>query len=125
LRGRTADNYSPGREGVAQSPRQPDEKLVAHTIGAHLAYLEALITWERALHATSCDLCRPRNASMDDLARFAEQAEAEKERRRAAFRDLSTELGYVPIGEGTALPAEPLGCPCDPLDSTESGSSAS
>ena len=97
---------------MAQGRPQPNESLAIRAIAAHHSYLNALVAWEHALHAMECDLCRPRDASADDLVEIADQAEAEKERRRVAFRNLTAELGCIPRGEGIALPEQEHGCAC-------------
>ena len=101
-----------GDEDVAQGRPQSDDELAARTIAAHRSYLNALIVWERALHAIGCNLCQPPGLSSQELVEIAEHAEAEKERWRVAFRDLTAELGYVPRGEGIALPDQEHGCEC-------------
>ncbi|HEV7325562.1 MAG TPA: transcriptional repressor TraM [Bosea sp. (in: a-proteobacteria)] len=96
---------------MGYSRSSASEKLAIRTIAAHRAYLDALGAWERALHTISCERCRPQDVSTESLNRIAEQIEAEKECRRIAFRDLANELGYVPTGEGIALPEQEPGCP--------------
>ena len=97
---------------MAQSRPQSDDNLAVRAIEAHRSYLDALVAWERALHAIGCAFCRPPGTPPEELVEFAEQAEAEKERRRVAFRDLTAELGYIPRGEGIALPDQEQGCEC-------------
>lgn len=92
---------------VAPKPGSLEERAVA----AHRAYLDALVAWERTLHRMNCAICGPSDLSENGRAEVCDAAEAEKESRRIAFRDLCDELGFVPAGHDIALPAEdPSGC---------------
>jgi hypothetical protein len=97
---------------VAHNRPQSDEALRVCAVAAHRSYLDALVAWERALHAISCAVCRPLGASTENLIQIAEQAEVVKERRRIAFRDLTAVLRYIPTGEGSALPEQEPGYAC-------------
>ncbi len=88
----------------------PEESLEARTIAAHRAYVTALVAWERTVHRATCPVCRTERASSEQQQSLCDAAEAEKERCRAAFRDLCDELGFVPTGHGIALPAEDQSC---------------
>lgn len=91
-----------------------EEALEQRTIIAHRAYLGALIAWERTVHRMSCPICGPGALSEDERARSCEAAQAEKESRRVAFRDLCDELGFVPADPGISLPPKENTC-CDAL----------
>ncbi len=84
--------------------------LEARTIAAHRAYVTALAAWERIVHRATCSACRTEDVSPDEQQRQCDAAEAEKERCRAAFRNLCDELGFVPTGHGVALPPEDQSC---------------
>jgi hypothetical protein len=86
-----------------------DSALELEAVAAHRDYVEALASWERALHTASCPACRPEGTTEEEHLLRCASAEAEKERRRVVFRDLCDELGYVPDGHDVALP--PDGCP--------------
>ena len=102
---------------MAPGRPQSDDNLAVRAIAAHRSYLDALVAWERALHAIECDHCRPRGTPPEELIDIAGQAEAEKERWRVAFRDLTAELGYIPRGEGIALPDQEQEGDCPELAS--------
>ncbi|NGX98164.1 MAG: hypothetical protein CFE29_28575 [Bradyrhizobiaceae bacterium PARB1] len=84
--------------------------LEARTIAAHRAYVTALAAWERTVHLATCPACRSEHVSAEQQQRLCDAAEAEKERRRAAFRDLCDELGFVPTGHGIGLSVEGQSC---------------
>ena len=84
--------------------------LEARTIAAHRAYVTALVAWERTVHQATCPVCRSQQLSNEQQQRLCDAAEAEKERCRAAFRELCDQLGFVPTGHGIGLPAEGQSC---------------
>ena len=110
MRGRTADTLSSGENAVPGFREAQDGPLEARTIAAHRAYVTALAAWEWAVHRATCPICRSENVSTEQQQRLCDAAEAEKERCRAAFRDLCDELGFVPAGHGIGLPAEGRSC---------------
>ena len=84
--------------------------LEARTVAAHRAYVTALVAWERIARRATCPVCRTEDVSPEQQQRQCDAAEAEKERRRAAFRDLCDELGFVPTGHGIGLSVEGQSC---------------
>jgi hypothetical protein len=96
-------------KAVAPEPGSLEERAVA----AHRAYLMALVAWERTLHRMNCAICSPSDLCENERVQVCVAAEAEKESRRIAFRDLCDELGFVPAGHVIALPAEELSACCD------------
>lgn len=96
-----------------------EDALERRTIIAHRAYLEALIAWERTVHRMSCRICGP-GLSEDERAQNCAAAQAEKESRRVAFRNLCDELGFVPADPGMSLPPTENTC-CDVLADTRCG----
>jgi hypothetical protein len=90
--------------------------LETQAVAAHRAYVEALVAWERSIHRATCPICRPKGVSDAEQGRRCEVAEAEKERCRAAFRDLCDELGYVPTGYGVHMPPEDQSNFCQKCD---------
>ena len=107
MRGRTADISSPGKGcEVASAGNEHRKGLETQAIAAHRAYVDALVAWERTIHRATCPVCRPKGVSDEEQGRQCDIAEADKERCRAAFRDLCDELGYVPKGHGIGVPAE-------------------
>lgn len=94
---------------MARARKRRDSSLESQAIAAHRAYVEALASWERALHTANCPACSPEGTTEEERLLGCASARAEKERRRVVFRDLCDELGYVPAGHGVALP--PDGCP--------------
>lgn len=94
---------------AAPEPDSLEERAVA----AHRVYLDALMAWECTFHRMNCALCGPSDLSENERAEACDAAEAEKEARRIAFRDLCDELGYIPAGRDIALPAENTSNCCD------------
>lgn len=86
--------------------RQRDD-LEARAVGAHRAYVVALVALEDAIHRRSKAMAAADREAFDDGADFCHEAELRKEACRIAFRDLIDQLGYVPKGQGIALPSEP------------------
>ncbi|MBD3849127.1 hypothetical protein IED13_25795 [Bosea sp. SSUT16] len=84
--------------------------LETQAVAAHRAYLDALVSWDAALHMATCPICRPEGWSEAEGSRRCDTAEIEKERCRRLFRDLCDDLGYVPSGHGLALPDEKRSC---------------
>ncbi len=82
-----------------------ETSLVSRALTAHRAYIEALAALERAVHIANCPVCRPEGTTDREHALRRGSAEAEKERRRVLFRDLCDDLGYIPVGQGIALPS--------------------
>lgn len=91
---------------MAKAGERRDSALESQAVSAHRAYVEALASWERALHTASCPACWPEGTTEEEHLLRCASAEAEKERRRVIFRDLCDELGYLPDGHGVALPPE-------------------
>lgn len=108
---------SSGTVDVAPSRPQSDENRIDRAIAAHRSYLRASSRGSALFtqwNVTSAD-----RAAREDLVEIAGQAEAENERWRVTFRDLTAELGYIPRGEGIALPDQEQGCECpEPASAT-------
>lgn len=95
---------------MVRDTRRHQASLESKAVAAHRAYVEALATWEYALHLATCRICRPEGLSDDEHASRCGSAETKKEHLRVAFRDLCDELGYVPAGHGIALPDKDWPC---------------
>ena len=83
----------------------PSLSLEHRTVTAHWAYLDALVFLERVRHRAECATCA---AAARDETRGGETidgAERLKEACRLRFRDLLGELGYLPSGLSSTLPA--------------------
>lgn len=89
---------------MASGKERRDVSLESQAVAAHRAYVEALAEWERAFHEANCRAYETDGAGDRKRALRCASAEAEKERRRIVFRDLCDELGYLPAGQGVALP---------------------
>lgn len=88
--------------------------MVARAVVAHRAYIASLALWERAFHAASPPASATATISKDEHLSLCARAEAEKERKRIAFRDLCDALGYVPIDCAIAIPTRQCRSPGDP-----------
>ena len=106
LRGRTADTPSFAEEALGPSPELGLKDLEERTRKAHRDYLAALRYWEDVRRLASCT----RNVCADDPLNERQircnDAEARKERRRVAFRNLYDELGYLPARSKAVVRAE-------------------
>lgn len=76
-------------------PADKADALEVRTIAAHRAYIDALTAWERLVEASEAET---------GVERTCADAEARKEERRVAFRDLLDELGYLPSLNGPSIP---------------------
>lgn len=88
---------------------EPKDTLESRTVLAHRDYVEALAALERTVHLATCPTCRCPDVTVDEFQRRIDSAESDKERKRVVFRDLCDELGFVPEGNGIAVPS--VRCP--------------
>lgn len=77
-------------------PADKADALEVGTIAAHRAYIGALTAWERLVEANE-------TGTGAEYMRACADAEARKEERRVAFRDLLDELGYLPSLNGPSI----------------------
>ncbi|MDF2119218.1 hypothetical protein PY365_26985 [Roseiarcaceae bacterium H3SJ34-1] len=68
-----------------------------------------MAAFEKTVHLSTCPACRYPGVTIEESEQRIAAAENEKERKRVVFRDLCNELGYVPEGNGVAVPS--LRCP--------------
>jgi len=93
-------------EALGPSPELGLTDLEERTREAHRDYLEALRQWEDVRRLAICtrDICV--DDSLNERQIRCNDAEARKERRRIAFRNLCDELGYLPAGLKAEVCAE-------------------
>jgi hypothetical protein len=91
---------------LVPSPELGLTDLEERTREAHRDYLEALRQWEdvRRLLSGTRNICA--DDPLNERQIRCNNAEARKERRRIAFRNLCDELGYLPAGLKVEVRAE-------------------
>ena len=106
MRGRTADTPSFGEAALRPSPDLSLKELEARAREAHRIYIEALCLWEGLQVRENSRDCADDSREKGRIG--CAEAEARKEERRIAFRDLCDLLGYVPADLRSGLRAEPV-----------------